>query len=148
MNEVNERNSEDSPMIKWVLIVWVVLLFVLGLKPVHLDEANFLMLTQGHWWTPHSIMVNWEGVQEPAFDVLSNPPGMAWWLWPMKDQSVWLMRLWTLPWSLLFLWGMSRLIQIFRLSSETIIIMAVSPFFALSHNSLMPEMPLLACIVC
>ena len=76
MNEVNERNSEDSPMIKWVLIVWVVLLFVLGLKPVHLDEANFLMLTQGHWWTPHSIMVNWEGVQEPAFDVLSNPPGM------------------------------------------------------------------------
>ena len=148
MNEVNERNSEDSPMIKWVLIVWVVLLFVLGLKPVHLDEANFLMLTQGHWWTPHSIMVNWEGVQEPAFDVLSNPPGMAWWLWPMKDQSVWLMRLWTLPWSLLFLWGMSRLIQIFRLSSESIIIMAVSPFFALSHNSLMPEMPLLACIVC
>ena len=106
------------------------------------------MLTQGDWWAPHSVMVNWEGVREPAFDVLSNPPGLAWWLWPVKEQSVFLMRLWVLPWSVLFLWGLSRLIQIFRLSFDIVIVMAVSPFFALSHNSLMPEMPLLACIVC
>lgn len=148
MNELNEQNSRYPSVLKWVLMFWIVLLFVLGMKPIHLDEANFLMLTQGDWWAPHSVMVNWEGVREPAFDVLSNPPGMAWWLWPVKTQSIWVMRLWILPWSLLFLWGMIRLIQIFRLPLEIIIVIVVSPFFALSHNSLMPEMPLLACIAC
>ena len=48
------------------------LLFIwLGEKPVHLDETNFLALASGEFWGPHSILINWEGKQQSAFDVLS-----------------------------------------------------------------------------
>ena len=55
-------------------------------RPVHYDEANFLVLARGAVadpWRPHAAMVNWQGVRERAFDVLSNPPGIAWWLAPV-----------------------------------------------------------------
>ena len=130
------------------LLLWLGFLFWMGMKPIHLDEANFLMLTTGEWWAPHLVQVNWEGVTQSAFDVLSNPPGMAWWLWPVKDASVVWMRLWVLPWSILTLWGMWCLAQQYRMHQNVILLVSVSPFFALSHNSLMPEMPLLACVVC
>ena len=35
------------------------------------------MLTKGDFWSPHNILINWQGQTQPAFDVLSNPPGIA-----------------------------------------------------------------------
>ena len=45
------------------------------------------------------------------------------------------------------IWGMSRCIQSQRCFKRRLWLMLCSPVFALSHNSLMPEMPLFACIV-
>ena len=52
-------------------------------RPVNYDETNFLVLVRGaalNPWAPHNVMVNWQGTTERAFDVLSNPPGIAWFL--------------------------------------------------------------------
>lgn len=46
-------------------------------KPVHIDDANFLMLAEGAArdpWRPQNIEINWSGKTEPAFDILANPP--------------------------------------------------------------------------
>ena len=97
---------------------WRVLLLLLGLsapflaKPVHLDDANFLVLAQGarlDAWRPHDIPINWQGTTEQAFAVLSNPPGVGWWLAPLVDAPVWAMHLWMLLWLPLAVWGAGRL---------------------------------------
>ena len=78
-------NVQDEPVFKetvevshWMMRFWLLLIFWLGEKPVHLDEANFLAMTRGDFWAPHLIQINWEGQDQTAFDVLSNPPGMVW----------------------------------------------------------------------
>ena len=113
MNTTDEQSSKETfELSHWVIMVcWILLIFWLGSKPVHLDEANFLAMTKGDIWAPHLIQINWEGVNQTAFDVLSNPPGMVWLLWPVKDLSIDLMRLWVLPWSFLAVWGMCRCIE-------------------------------------
>ena len=149
MNSPVDSDSKDVINVRyWIAMVcWILLVFGLGNKPVHLDEANFLAMTQGEFWRPHLIQINWEGVEQSAFDVLSNPPGMVWFLWPVKDLSVVWMRAWVLPWSFLGLWGVWKCITHIGGSQQRLWLMLCSPIFVLSHNSLMPEMPLFACIV-
>ena len=65
----------------------------------------------------------------------------------VRDLSIGWMRLWILPWSVFAIWGMSRCIQSTLASKHVVWLMLCSPVFALSHNSLMPEMPLFACIL-
>tara|TARA_B100001093_G_scaffold447150_1_gene451890 strand:- start:25 stop:1572 length:1548 start_codon:yes stop_codon:yes gene_type:complete len=147
-NPVDSDSKDGINLIHWgAMLCWILLIFGLGNKPVHLDEANFLAMTQGEFWRPHLIQINWEGVEQSAFDVLSNPPGMVWFLWPVKDLSVIWMRVWVLPWSFLALWGLWKCIEHIGGSQHKIWLMLCSPIFVLSHNSLMPEMPLFACIV-
>ena len=104
-----QQHSAGSILVsKWHWIwmsVWLLCIFVLGQKPIHLDEVNFLAMTHGDWWSPHNIQINWEGTTESAFDVLSNPPGMPWLLFPVRESAVWVMRLWMFPWVLLSIWG-------------------------------------------
>ena len=131
----------------FLVVLWMVCLFWLGQKPVHLDEANFLAMTTGDWWAPHRILINWEGVTQSAFDVLSNPPGVVWWLWPVREQSIGIQRLWMLPWVLSAVWGLGQFFQVLKVHSSVFWLVLCSPLFGLSSNSLMPEMPLFCCIV-
>ena len=117
-------------------------------KPVHLDEANFLALLKGDFWSPHNIRINWQGKEESAFGVLSNPPGIAWWLWPVKDQSIAILRLWMLPWTALCAWGAWNLGVFFvNRGAACCLLVISSPLFFLSNGSLMPDMPLMGCII-
>ena len=81
-------------------------------RPPHVDDANFLVLARGARldpFRPHDISINWQGTTERAFDVLSNPPGIAWWLAPVVDASDPVRHLWMWPWLLLACWGAARL---------------------------------------
>ena len=120
--------------------------FLLLNKPVHIDEANFLMLTQGLFEAPHLVEVNWQGKTQAAFDVLSNPAGIAWWLWPVRESSEFWMRLWMLPWSILALWGASELGAHFwsYTRPKGAWLLVCTPIFWNAHLSLMPDMPLMA----
>ena len=72
-----------------VLLIGLALPFVH--KPVHVDDANFLAMARAAAidpWRPHAFAINWGGQTERAFDVLSNPPGIALWLAPVVDQPV------------------------------------------------------------
>ena len=116
-------------------------------KPVHIDEANFLALTSGDWRQPHNIDINWQGQSQRAFDVLSNPPGIAWWLWPVRNQATWVMRLWMMPWVFGAVWGAIQLGKTINNSLWPAVLLVVSPIFVLSIGGLMPDMPLLACLL-
>jgi hypothetical protein len=118
-------------------------------KPVHVDDANFLRLAEGAArdpWRPHAIDINWLGVTEPAFDVLSNPPGIAYWLAPVRNLPEWALHLWMLPWLFLALLGMRRLAHALDPGgSGAILVLASAPVFVLSAQALTPDLPLLAC---
>ena len=118
-------------------------------KPVHLDDANFLVLAKGAAmdpWRPHAISINWQGTTERAFDVLSNPPGIGWWLAPLWDAPVWAQRMWMLPWmvpALLGAWALGQ--RVARRGAEAMVLLCAGPSAALAAGSLMPDLPLLAC---
>jgi hypothetical protein len=120
-------------------------------KPVHIDDTNFLALARGAAtdpWRPHDVLVNWQGSTERAFDVLSNPPGIAWWLSPMLDAPILLLHLWMLPWLLLAAWGSWTLGRRFSThpAGATLLICA-APIGLLATQAFTPDLPLLACTV-
>ncbi|MCB9743728.1 MAG: hypothetical protein H6740_14105 [Alphaproteobacteria bacterium] len=118
-------------------------------KPVHIDDANFLTLARGAAldpWRPHAIEINWQGVTQPAFEVLSNPPGIAWWLAPLHEAPVWALHLAMLPWLGLALWGAHRLGR--ALAGDglgAMLLLGTAPIAALAAQSLTPDLPLYAC---
>lgn len=119
-------------------------------RPVDFDEANFLTLARGAVadpWRPHDVLINWQGTTERAFDVLSNPPGIAWWLAPVVDAPVPIQRAWMLPWLALAVWGARRLAERFTPDTPdaTALALLCSPIVLLSAPSLLPDAPLYAC---
>jgi hypothetical protein len=117
-------------------------------RPVHYDEANFLVLARGAAadpWRPHDVPLNWQGTTERAFDVLSNPPGIAWWLAPVLRAPVWVQRAWMLPWLGLALWGAQTLGRRFSTDGErAALVLLTSPIVFLCSSSLLPDAPLFA----
>lgn len=115
-------------------------------RPVHYDEAHFLVLARGAAadpWRPHDVRINWQGVEERAFDVLSNPPGIAWWLAPLHEAPVWALRVWMLPWLGVALWGAWRLGRRFLADAERGALLLLSaPVSLLAAPSLLPDAPL------
>ncbi|MEE2751239.1 MAG: hypothetical protein VX519_07405 [Myxococcota bacterium] len=121
-------------------------------RPVHIDEANFLRLAQGarlNPWRPHDIAINWQGTQQAAFDVLSNPPGIAWWLAVLPESApIPMLHLWMLPWLMVALWGCHRLGNaLVGEGTSAVLVLGTSPIVVLSAQSLTPDLPLLACTV-
>ena len=133
----------------WLSILMTGILFVwLGDKPVHLDETNFLAMTAGDFLSPHSIEINWEGETQKAFDVLSNPPGIVWYLWIVRDFEIYTQRWMMFPWAIISLLGVYTLGENWRgRGKEALFIWCVSPFFWISGNALMPDIALFALII-
>ncbi len=134
-------------------VLGVVVLLGLSLpflgKPVHIDDANFLTLARGARldpWRPHAIEINWQGTTERAFDVLSNPPGIGWWLAPVLDAPVWVLHLWMLPWLLLAAWGAWQLGARFSgRPAAALLLLCGAPAAVLATQALTPDLPLFAC---
>lgn len=118
-------------------------------RPPHYDEANFLRLAAGAAadpWRPHAISINWQGTTEAAFAVLSNPPGIAWWLAPWVEAPVWAQRMVMLPWLVLSLLGAWSLGERFQGGgARGALVLLTSPIVILSTAALLPDAPLLAC---
>ena len=130
------------------------MLLILGLslpflgKPVHIDDANFLAMAQHAAqdpWRTHSFTINWQGTSETAFQVLSNPPGVAWWLAPVSHLSVFWIHMWMLPWLILAMWGAARLGRAIHASeSASILLLCGAPISVIATQALTPDLPLLA----
>ena len=118
-------------------------------RPPHVDDANFLVLARGARldpFRPHDISINWQGTTERAFDVLSNPPGIAWWLAPVVDASDPVRHLWMWPWLLLACWGAARLgDRVAGRPATAILLLCASPAALLAATAWTPDLPLLAC---
>jgi hypothetical protein len=118
-------------------------------KPVHIDDANFVAMARHvrvDPGQPLDFLINWQGSTERAFDVLSNPPGIAYWLAPVADGPTWLMHLWMLPWLWLAVWGALRLGgTIAGRREEAALLMLGAPAALLATQALTPDLPLLAC---
>lgn len=117
------------------------------------DEANFLTLARGATldpWAPHNVLINWQGRTERAFDVLSNPPGIAWFLalvQAMAGDGVLVQRaavaLWLIPAAFGAMWlsGAFSAPGEVRLRATALLAM---PMVVLSASALLPDGPLYA----
>ena len=132
--------------------IWAMLAVPFLSKPIHVDDANFLMLAEGAAldpWRPHNIRINWSGVVEPAYDILSNPPGIAWFLAPVRNQSEPVMHLWMMLWLLPAIWGCHRLGRVYTDGHAYIaaIYLLTCPVIVLASQALTPDLPMFACTV-
>ena len=118
-------------------------------RPPHIDDANFLVLARGarlDLWRPHAIDINWQGTTERAFDVLSNPPGIGWWLAPVVDAPDIVRHLWMWPWLLLACWGAATLGRRFGAPAwAAILLLCANPAALLAATAWTPDLPLYAC---
>ncbi len=131
-------------------ILWGLLLGQFLTKPVHIDDTNFLRLAEGarlSWFQPHAITINWTGKTVPAFEVLSNPPGIGWYLAPVLYQPVWVKHLWMSLWLLPLCWGARQLFLAYapEYSNAGMLLILTSPVVVLSAQSFLPDLPMLAC---
>ena len=116
----------------------------------HIDDANFLMLADGALadpWRPHDALVNWLGTPERAFDVLSNPPGVAYVLALVKltGGEEFASHVAILPFTALATWGFWRLARRFCAAPQLpALVFAASPAVVVSAHLVMPDMPLVA----
>lgn len=114
----------------------------------HYDEPNFLTLARGALadpWRPHDVTINWQGTTERAFDVLSNPPGIAWWLAPWLHGPIWCLRLAMLPWLALAAFGAWRLGERFLGDGKKgALVLLLSPIAIVMATALTPDAPLFA----
>lgn len=117
-------------------------------KPVHIDEANFLTLARGAAadpWRPHAVLINWQGHAERAFDVLSNPPGIAWMLAPLLGLPLWVSRAAMLLWLGLAVPAAARLgARAGGSGAAAALLIVGSPIGLWATGSLTPDLPLLA----
>lgn len=122
-------------------------------RPVNYDEANFLALARGATlepWAPHDILINWQGTTERAFDVLSNPPGIAWFLAAVQlifGASILSQRAAMCVWAIPTAFGAVRLAAEFspvREARMRAVGLAVMPMALLSGSALLPDGPLYA----
>lgn len=152
---IDDLSARYHGTVRAVRDVLASLALVLGLvlpfvgKPVHIDDANFLALAQGAAldpWRPHAVTLNWQGTTQRAFDVLSNPPGIAWWLAPWREAPIAVMHLSMLPWLGLALWGAWRLGR--ALAGDGLaglLLLGTAPIALLAAQALTPDLPLYAC---
>ncbi len=142
----------NPPTRRWLACVALLLGLVLPFlaKPVHVDDANFLALARGaraDWWRPHDLPVNWQGSTERAFDVLSNPPGIGWWLAPVVDAPEPVLHLWMLAWVPLLALGAWRLGRRFGGDGVAgVLLLGTAPVTLLAAQGLTPDLPLLALV--
>lgn len=142
-----------SNWVRWIAAfgLFAVLYLPFAAKPVHIDDANFLILAEGAArdpWRPHDIPINWSGVTEPAFDILANPPGIAWYLAPVRGAPEWCLHLWMLPWLGLGAWGCRRLAQEFVGGNGDLgaAYLLTCPVVVISAHALTPDLPVFACM--
>ena len=119
----------------------------------HVDEPNFLALARHSVPNPlrlYDFPINWIGTTERAFDVLSNPPLVPWYLAAVvavAGEREWAARLAFWPFIVLALLGIRRLAYRFvgpREAVWTLMWAAVAPAFVLGSHTVMPDLPLLA----
>jgi 4-amino-4-deoxy-L-arabinose transferase-like glycosyltransferase len=119
----------------------------------HVDEPNFLALASHASPNPlmlYDFSINWLGTDQRAFDVLSNPPLVPWYLALIANVAQgreWVFRLAFWPFIVLALLGTWRLGRRFagpRGAVWTLCWSAVAPAFVLASHTVMPDLPLLA----
>ena len=136
--------------IRYGLAIMALLALILPFlgKPPHIDDPNFRILAEGaraDWWRPHDVRINWMGTTQRAFEVLSNPPGIGWWLAPVLRLPMALQHLWMLPWLVPFCWGAAKLGKRFAGAPLTaLLLIGTCPILVLSAGSFHPDLPLVA----
>lgn len=171
MNEFTKESTKAFPpgLTGSLLLASLVSLPFLN-RPFHIDDPNFLALARHAWPNPlklYDFTLNWGGVPERAFDILSNPPLGPWLLALLGgiggvDASgvlrEWVYHLGFLPFLLATLVGIHRLSERFapdwmaqgpfpaRFVQSLPFLALAAPALLVSSHSVMPDVPLLACL--
>jgi 4-amino-4-deoxy-L-arabinose transferase-like glycosyltransferase len=131
-----------------VLGFWCAIVLTFSSSAFRIDEPNMLGLARqiaAEPLDPYGFEINWLGTSESAFNILSNPPLLPYWLAGWASIFGWTemsIRLAMLPFGLMLLYAGMRLAALFDAPRFWIAGAALaSPVFVLSGILAMPDMP-------
>ncbi|MCP3980930.1 MAG: glycosyltransferase family 39 protein [bacterium] len=144
------QNSRWWPL--WIGLLCLGLLAPFSAKAVHVDDPLFLRTAQRIAEAPGDFFgfeINWFGVPQPMSEVMSNPPGFAYFLAGWGSVFGWSEA--ALHWGA-FLWAAVAAVGVHRLArhlcpraEEAALIAVCSPVFLLTATTLMCDTMMLAC---
>ncbi len=139
----------------------IIILALLGSLPFitqafTMDDPTFLALaahSRPHPLGLYNFQINWLGEEQPAFDVLANPPLVPWYLALVSTVAYgheWVFHISFWPFLIMALAGAYRLGRRFAPQQGPVWTMAwtaVAPGFVLASHTVMPDLPLMGCYV-
>lgn len=131
-----------------VLLLWCGIALAFSGSAFRIDEPNMLAVARqiaAEPLDPYGFEINWLGSSEPAFNILSNPPLLPYWLAAWASIFGWTesaIRMAMLPFGILLLFSAMRLAGLFQAPPLWIAgALIASPVFVLSGILAMPDLP-------
>lgn len=147
-----ESNRETG----WMAVVGIVALWVAVQIPFlptayRVDETNIVRIAERiaeNPADPYGFRINWGGIDDDAFHILANPPGVPYWLALWGETFGWserVLHVSMIPFGALALLAFALLAREFGLSSPaSVLLMIASPAFFLGAQVVMPDIAMLA----
>lgn len=136
------------------LTAWIVVQLFFVPTAFRVDEPNIIAIARaiaGNAIDPYGFVINWIGEPQPAFEVLSNPPGLPYWIAGWASLFGWSessLHIACIPFSVLALFSFAVISSDRGLPGITAMtLMAGSPAFVVGSQVVMPDVPMLSFFV-
>lgn len=141
---------------RWKVVASIVAVWVLVQIPflptaLRVDETNIVRIAERIAEVPgdpYGFYINWGGIDDEAFHILANPPGVPYWLalWAsLFGWSEWVLHASMVPFGVVALLGFAVLArECGAQSSTSVLLMIASPAFFLGAQVVMPDIAMFA----
>lgn len=143
--------NADERLPVGLVVLWLLLQLPFLSSAFRVDEPNIIRIAEqiaSNPADPYGFRINWGGIEEDAFHILANPPGVPYWLalWgTTMGWSEWVLRASLLPFGVIALLAFAFLAREFELDQRlAVLLMIASPAFFLGAQVVMPDVAMFA----
>jgi hypothetical protein len=137
-----------------IVALWVAVQIPFLQTAYRVDETNIVRIAERiaeDPADPYGFHINWGGIDEDAFHILANPPGVPYWLALWGGMLGWteaVLHAAMLPFGIIALIAFAALAREFDLDASTaVLLMIASPAFFLGAQVVMPDVAMFAAFV-
>jgi len=147
---------ERNESVKWkvvaaIVAAWVLVQIPFLLTAIRVDETNIIRIAEQierQPSDPYSFYINWGGIDDEAFHILANPPGVPYWLALWGSAFGWsesVLHASMVPFGAIALLGFALLAREFNVDPRLgTLLMIASPAFFLCAQVVMPDIAMFA----
>lgn len=148
MDRARETNWK---VIAAIIVVWVLVQMPFLPTAFRVDETNIVRIAEraaAEPEDPYGFFINWGGINEDAFQILANPPGVPFWLALWGEAFGWsevVLHAAIVPFGVISLLGIAVMAREMDVSPMVATMLTIgSPAFVLASHVVMPDIAMFA----